>query len=82
MTTGIVQARISFVTAWAFSSTYSSSGPQAADSEWILMLSRVRRPAATSNLDYLAGLPCSRHKATKSEILASPTHMTVSAAPQ
>ena len=31
---------------------------------------------------YFAGLPWSRHSATRSEIFASPTHMTVSAPPQ
>ena len=31
---------------------------------------------------HFAGLPCSRHNATRSETFASPTHMTVSAAPQ
>jgi hypothetical protein len=31
---------------------------------------------------YLAALPCSKHRSTRSEIFASPTHMTVSAPPQ
>lgn len=31
---------------------------------------------------YLAGLPFSRHSATRSEICDSPMHMTVSAPPQ
>jgi hypothetical protein len=31
---------------------------------------------------HFAGLPCSRHNATRSETFASPTHMTVSAPPQ
>ncbi len=31
---------------------------------------------------YFAGLPWSRHRATRSETFASPTHMTVSAPPQ
>lgn len=31
---------------------------------------------------HFAGLPCSRHDATRSETFASPTHITVSAAPQ
>jgi hypothetical protein len=42
-----------------------------------------QRPSAhRRRLSYLAGLLCSTHKATRSEIFASPTHITVSAPPQ
>jgi len=45
-------------------------------------ISRVRRLAAVAKVAYLAGLPCSTHKATNSATFASPTHITVSAPPQ
>ena len=41
-----------------------------------------RRIDTAYKLSYLAGLPRSRHSATRSEMFASPTHMTVSAPPQ
>ena len=41
-----------------------------------------RRGAKSLRRNYLAGLPLSRHSATRSETFASPTHMTVSAPPQ